>query len=168
MKAESSGTTGQGKPTTADVQESLVNAANFKDFLLRNAQNMLAQTLPEYLSLQLKQKHLRRADVVRGSHLDRTYVYQIFSGKKTPSRDKLLAIAFGLHLSDEETQKMLKLSGNLKLNVYCESFDHKPPPQHKDSTQGHLSLGASQFCVLCLFCSSISHISRTPCLFSLK
>lgn len=65
MKAESSGTTGQGKPTTADVQESLVNAANFKDFLLRNAQNMLAQTLPEYLSLQLKQKHLRRADVVR-------------------------------------------------------------------------------------------------------
>ena len=40
MKAESSGTTGQGKPTTADVQESLVNAANFKDFLLRNAQNM--------------------------------------------------------------------------------------------------------------------------------
>ena len=111
MKTESSGTTGQGKPTTADVQESLVNAANFKDFLLRNAQNMLAQTLPEYLSLQLKQKHLRRADVVRGSHLDRTYVYQIFSGKKIPSRDKLLAIAFGLHLSDEETQKMLKLSG---------------------------------------------------------
>ena len=117
MKIESSGTTGQGKPTTADVQESLVNAANFKDFLLRNAQNMLAQTLPEYLSLQLKQKHLRRADVVRGSHLDRTYVYQIFSGKKTPSRDKLLAIAFGLQLSAEETQRMLKLSGNLELYV---------------------------------------------------
>ena len=72
---------------------------------------------PEYLSLQLRQKHLRRADVVRGSHLDRTYVYQIFSGKKTPSRDKLLAIAFGLQLSAEETQKMLKLSGNLELYV---------------------------------------------------
>jgi hypothetical protein len=95
MKTESSGTTGQGKPTTADVQESLVNAANFKDFLLRNAQNMLAQTLPEYLSLQLRQKHLRRADVVRGSHLDRTYVYQIFSGKKTPSR---------VHIPDQTCQ----------------------------------------------------------------
>ena len=78
---------------------------------------MLSQTLPEYLALQLKQKHLRRADVVRGSHLDRTYVYQIFSGKKVPSRDKLLAIAFGLQLSAEETQKMLKLSGNLDLYV---------------------------------------------------
>lgn len=103
--------------TTADVRESLIHAVSFKDFLLRNKQYMLAQTLPEYLSFLLKQKHLKRADVVRGSHLDRTYVYQIFSGKKTPSRDKLLAIAFGLRLSDEETQKMLKLSGNLELYV---------------------------------------------------
>ena len=117
MKTETSKATTATKPTTADVQESLFNAANFKDFLLRNEQNMLAQTLPEYLALQLKQKHLKRADVVRGSHLDRTYVYQIFSGKKAPSRDKLLAIAFGLQLSDEETQKMLKLSGNLELYV---------------------------------------------------
>lgn len=117
MKTEATGTTGQIKATTADVQESLVNASSFKDFLLKNEKNMLAQTLPEYLSLLLEQKHLRRADVVRGSHLDRTYVYQIFSGKKVPSRDKLLAIAFGLQLSDVETQKMLKLSGNLELYV---------------------------------------------------
>lgn len=117
MKTESTGTTGQIKPTTADVQKSLFNAASFKDFLLKNKKNMLAQTLPEYLSLLLKQKHLRRADVVRESHLDRTYVYQIFSGKKVPSRDKLLAIAFGLQLSTEEAQKMLKLSGNLELYV---------------------------------------------------
>ena len=95
----------------------LLFALNSCRHCLRNNQNMLSQTLPEYLALQLKQKHLRRADVVRGSHLDRTYVYQIFSGKKVPSRDKLLAIAFGLQLSVEETQKMLKLSGNLELYV---------------------------------------------------
>lgn len=47
--------------------------------------------------------------------LDRIYVYQIFSGKKTPLRDKLIAIAFGMHLSDNETQKMLNLSGNREL-----------------------------------------------------
>ncbi|MCI9507835.1 MAG: hypothetical protein HFF62_14945, partial [Oscillospiraceae bacterium] len=47
MKTE---TTTKIKATTADVQKSLVNAANFKDFLLKNEQNMLAQTLPEYLA----------------------------------------------------------------------------------------------------------------------
>ena len=60
-------------------------------------------------------KGLKRNDVVSGSFLDRVYVYQIFSGKKTPSRDKLIAIAFGLGLSADETQKMLKLSGNREL-----------------------------------------------------
>lgn len=46
MKTETSKATTATKVTTADVQESLFNAANFKDFLLRNEQNMLAQTLP--------------------------------------------------------------------------------------------------------------------------
>lgn len=53
--------------------------------------------------------------MVRGSLLVRTYVYKIFSGEKIPTRDKLLAIAFGLGLSDQETQYMLKLSGNREL-----------------------------------------------------
>lgn len=52
---------------------------------------------------------------MRGSLLDRAYVYQIFSGEKTPSRDKLIALAFGLCLSDQEAQKMLKHSGNREL-----------------------------------------------------
>lgn len=42
-------------------------------------------------------------------------MYKIFGGEKKPSRDKLLAIAFGLGLSDQETQEMLKLSGNREL-----------------------------------------------------
>lgn len=65
---------------------------------------MLTYSLPEHLNLLLSQKGVSRADV-----------YQIFSGEKIPSRDKLIAIAFGLRLSDEEAQKMLKLSGNREL-----------------------------------------------------
>lgn len=63
----------------------------------------------------LKQKGLSRADVVRGSQLDRAYIYQIFSGTRKPSRDKLIAIAFGLSLTDGEAQQLLKLSGYREL-----------------------------------------------------
>ncbi|MDE6214341.1 MAG: helix-turn-helix transcriptional regulator [Lachnospiraceae bacterium] len=63
----------------------------------------------------LSEKGLTRADVIRGSLLGRAYVYRIFAGDKIPSRDKLIALAFGLQLSDPETQKMLKLSGNREL-----------------------------------------------------
>ena len=74
-------------------------------------------TLSEYLMLLLKQKKLKRADVVRDSGLEKAYVYQIFSGEKKPARDKLIAIAFGLHLNSKETQRMLKLGGCSELYV---------------------------------------------------
>ena len=72
---------------------------------------MLDLTLSEHLMLLLRKKKLKRADVVRDSGLEKAYVYQIFDGKKRPSRDKLIAIAFGLHLNSKETQRMLKLGG---------------------------------------------------------
>jgi transcriptional regulator with XRE-family HTH domain len=92
-------------------------ATNIADFLAKNKSQMLTQPLPEYLRELLEQKNRSRADVVRGSLLDRNYVYQIFSGEKTPSRDKLIALAFGLELSVDETQKLMKLSGNRELDA---------------------------------------------------
>ena len=53
---------------------------------------------------------IKKADVIRKSQLDRIYAYQIFSGTRKPNRDKLLALGFGMELSIEEMQKMLKIS----------------------------------------------------------
>lgn len=100
--------------------KNLLNAADFDDFLAINRGNMLALTLSEYLSMQLYQKDLRVADVIRDSGLTKSYVHQIFNGEKKPSRDKLIAIAFGLHLSAEETQRMLKLGGCSELYTRVE------------------------------------------------
>lgn len=76
---------------------------------------MVHQSLSEYLYLLLKEKGLRRSDIVVKTGLDKAYVYQIFDGKKRPSRDKLITIAFGMKLSEDETQRMLKLSGHRDL-----------------------------------------------------
>lgn len=90
--------------TTDELRHEIKAATNIEDFLAKNKGQMLTYSLPEHLNLLLSQKGVSRADV-----------YQIFSGEKIPSRDKLIAIAFGLRLSDEEAQKMLKLSGNREL-----------------------------------------------------
>ena len=96
---------------SAEANRNLLNAANFEEFLIENQENMLNLTLSEYLSLQLYQKDLRVADVIRDSGLTKSYVHQIFNGEKKPSRDKLIAVAFGLHLNAEDTQRMIKLGG---------------------------------------------------------
>lgn len=100
---------------SATVKRNLENALSFSDFLAKNKEHMLDPHLSEHLMMLLRQKGLRRADVIEDSGLSKAYVYQIFNGDKMPSRDKLIAIAFGLHLNEEETQRMLKLAGYSEL-----------------------------------------------------
>lgn len=45
------------------------------------------------------------------------YLYQIFSGERTPSRDRTICICYGLSATLEETQDLLKRSGFAELYV---------------------------------------------------
>lgn len=101
--------------SSATVKHNLKKALSFDDFLARNNDHMLDQSLSEYLNSLLKQKGLRRPDVIKDADLDKGYVHQIFNGDKNPSRNKLLSLAFGMHLNEEETQRMLKLAGHSEL-----------------------------------------------------
>ena len=97
--------------SSAASNDNLLRASDFEDFLIINEENMLTVTLSEYLNQLLVQKRLKLPNVIRESGLVKSYVHQIFNGEKRPSRDKLIALAFGLHLNIEETQRMLKLGG---------------------------------------------------------
>ena len=101
--------------STDELSHEIKDVRNIEDYLNKNRKHMIMTDLSEHLNMLLSLKKLKKADVVRASLLDRTYVYKIFAGEKNPTRDKLIALAFGLHLSDLETQKMLKLSGNREL-----------------------------------------------------
>lgn len=101
--------------STEELNHQIEQATNIEDFLNANREYMLSGSLSQHLTALLAEKKISKADLVRGSLLDRAYVYQIFSGERRPSRDKLLALSFGLRLTADETQKMMKLSGNREL-----------------------------------------------------
>ena len=101
--------------STEELIHEIKSATDIEDYLYDNQENLINSTLTEHLNSLLSKKGIRKADVVRDSQLGRAYVYQIFSGEKTPSRDKLIAIAFGLHLTDKEVQALLKASKNREL-----------------------------------------------------
>lgn len=90
-------------------------STNFSEFWEEHEEQIVHLSLSDYLRTLLKEKGLKRSEVVVKTGLDKAYVYQIFAGKKNPSRDKLLTMAFGLKLSEKETQKMLRLSGHREL-----------------------------------------------------
>ena len=97
--------------SSAASNDNLFKASDFEDFLAMNEENMLTLTLSDYLNQLLVQKGLNLPKVIRESGLVKSYVHQIFNGEKRPSRDKLIALAFGMQLNAEETQRMLKLGG---------------------------------------------------------
>ena len=72
---------------------------------------MIDSALSNYLNQLLEEKSLKKSTVIKNSELNEIYGYQIFSGKRIPSRDKLISISFGLELSLEETQTLLKYAG---------------------------------------------------------
>lgn len=101
--------------TTDELTHEIMASNNILDYFEKNSGEMQVSTLPEYLESWLQKKGRSRADVVRASNLNRAYVYQIFSGRKYPSRDKVIALAFGLGLTPEETQALLKQAGYREL-----------------------------------------------------
>ena len=50
-------------------------------------------------------------EIIRALNLDRTYGYQLLNGRRQPTRSVLLRLALVLALSEEETQRLLKLAG---------------------------------------------------------
>lgn len=76
---------------------------------LRQNRDEFVRPLSEYLGSLLAQKNLSKQAVIEKSGVQREYAYHIFSGlKKNPSRPKILALAFAMNLTLEETQYLLR------------------------------------------------------------
>ena len=101
--------------TTDELAHEICQSDNILDYFAENRGEMQIDSLPEYLEQWLKRKDCTKADVVRRSNLNKAYVYQIFLGKKYPSRDKVIALAFGLELDEKEVQVLLKQAGYREL-----------------------------------------------------
>lgn len=104
------------KKSTSELLEILKKSPDIPTYTDRVSGNLIEQLpLHTYLLKILEEKQLKRSDVAHVSGLDRGYVYDIFAGKKTPSRDKLLALCFALRLSDVQVQRLLNSTGYAQL-----------------------------------------------------
>lgn len=98
------------KKTTTQLLDILKSKKDYSEFLSEEIGEMIFSSVSEYLNLLLNEKKLKKSDIIREGNLDRNYAYQIFNGtKENPSRNKILMIAFGMHLNIEETRKLLKI-----------------------------------------------------------
>lgn len=99
------------KKTTDELQNEIRAASSIEDYLKNNRDEMSDNTVAAVLKNMIEQKKLTKAEVIRKSGLNEIYAYQIFAGKREPSRDKVLALCFGMSLCIEDVQIILKHGG---------------------------------------------------------
>ena len=97
------------KTITQELLDGLKNADDIKTFLDLHEQDFLSQSLIDYLNELMNEKNITVAQVAKNSGIGE-YVYKIFNGERNAKRDTLVAISFGMHLTFEETQLLLRIA----------------------------------------------------------
>ena len=87
----------------------LSNAKDIQTFFNENEDKFIKETPLSFLNYIINTKNMTVAQVAKTSG-STEYVYKVFNGTRKPSRNIIIAIAFGAELSFEETQLLLRIS----------------------------------------------------------
>ena len=114
------------KPTD-DLTEELMSRSNLDEYIKANQRYFSESAIAELLLALYNRKQISKAALARMSGMSEVYLHQVFSGRRNPSRDRLLCLCIGLGATLEETQQLLKHAG------YAPIY-----PKHKlDAIIGH-------------------------------
>ena len=86
------------KRSTTELLSLLKSAGDINEYLEKNSESFSAEKPCEYLEKIIAEKGLVKSEIIKKSGIERHYAYQIFSGRKTPSRDKLIMLCLGMGL----------------------------------------------------------------------
>jgi len=103
--------------TTSKLLQKLFRTASLDRFLrqLDDADSNISP-FHEYISVICTEKNFTQEHVIKKADIERTYGHQLFRGARTPSRDKVIQLAFGFEMGYEETQKLLSVARKSSLH----------------------------------------------------
>ena len=97
--------------TTSKLLQSLFKTASLNRFFRRlDDSDCSIPPFHEYINALCAEKGVPQEHIVKKADIERTYGHQLFRGARTPSRDKVIQLAFGFDMGYEETQKLLSVA----------------------------------------------------------
>lgn len=93
---------------TSALLRGLLSTPDLGEYMESNAAEMEILAFHLYLTERCKTTGQIPEQVIKCAGIERTYGHQLFNGTRKPSRDKVLQLAFGLHLNLDETQELLQ------------------------------------------------------------
>ena len=93
---------------TDNLQQELMEAPTLDQFLSENQDNFTRESVCELLEKLMKKRKMSKAVLARLSGMSEVYLHQLFSGRRFPSRSRLLCLCFGLGATVDEAQSLLQ------------------------------------------------------------
>ncbi len=93
---------------TDTLQQELMSTNNLDRFLTENGASFRDVPLQEAIQRIFDEKGMSKAQLAKQSGISEVYLHQLFSGRRFPSRSRLLCLCFGLGATVDEAQSLLQ------------------------------------------------------------
>ena len=94
--------------STDDLSQELMVESDIDSYIKENQPYFVDRSITELLSELYDHQNISKAELARRASMSGVYLHQLFSGRRKPSRDKLLCLCIGMELTIDETQRLLK------------------------------------------------------------
>lgn len=99
------------RKSTDDLRQELMNQPNLDQYITENETYFADLDISVFLTKLYEKCGLSKAELARQAEMSEVYLHQVFSGRRRPSRDRLLCLCIGMEASLEETQLLLSQMG---------------------------------------------------------
>ena len=93
---------------TDTLQQELMSTNNLDRFLTENDASFRDVPLQEAIQRIFDEKGMSKAQLAKQSGISEVYLHQLFSGRRFPSRSRLLCLCFGLGATVDEAQSLMQ------------------------------------------------------------
>ena len=97
--------------STNDLNQELMAQPNLDKYITENETHFTDVDISAFLLELYERCRLSKAELARQAGMSEVYLHQVFSGRRKPSRDRLLCLCIGMKATLEETQELLKQVG---------------------------------------------------------
>lgn len=96
---------------TDNLNTELMSPCPLDTYLQEHSDEFLNMDIAELLDQLYQSKSISKAELARRASISEVYLHQVFSGRRKPSRDRLLCLCVGLGVDLDEAQTLLKRAG---------------------------------------------------------
>ena len=104
------------RKSTEDLLEELQNEnCKIDEYLKGNGESFVYDKIKDFWETAIEKSGYSKSNIINKSDVSYCYFYDVINGRKIPGRDKIIRLILTMHLSVDECQEALRISGRSAL-----------------------------------------------------